>query len=40
VSCDHIIDTLDPPELIAMVEYIAQIADGFEETHNLGVDDY
>jgi hypothetical protein len=40
VSCDHIIDTLDPPELIAMVEYIAQIADGFEETHNLGADDY
>jgi len=40
VSCDHIIETMDPPELKAMVEYIAQIADGFEQNQNLGADDY
>jgi len=40
VSCDHIIDTLDPEELILMVEYVAKIADGFENSHNFGTDDY
>ena len=40
VSCDHVIDTMDPPELAAMVEYIARIADRFEVTHNFGADDY
>ena len=40
VSCDHVIDTMDPPELTAMVEYIARIADRFEITHNFGADDY
>lgn len=40
VSCDHVIETMDPPELTAMIEYIARIADRFELNHNFGADDY